>query len=178
MTDNPFINRMRSDMRKVTSLLISFILGLIMVATLVTAGILTGVLWMYIIAAWASVVLLVVFLGFYFRTYRRIMTRTGTANERLAEIKLLQERRYEQLAQRLDVLSQGTFGQSRSTAGAISSGQQPIPQFSDIEHTIARVERAERRILGMLENISLDNDTRFRTVEKFASICGDHKELK
>lgn len=160
-------------MHKVTSLLISFILGLVIVAALVTVGLLTGTLWIHILAAWLSALLLIVFLGFYFRTYRRMMTRIGTANERLAEIKLLQERRYEQLARRLDASSQGTFSQSQSMAGAVSSGQQSKPQYSDIEQMIARVERAERRILGMLENIALDNDIRFRTVENLASIYGD-----
>ena len=162
-------------MHKITSLLIFFILGLIMVAALVTVGILTGMHWPYIMALWVSVLFLIILLGFYFRTYRRTMTRIGTANERLSEIKILQERRYEQLAQRLDGLSQGTFGQSRSTAGTVSSGEQSTPKLSDLEYMLARVERAERRILGRLENIALDNDTRFRTVEKLASTCRGYK---
>lgn len=164
-------------MRKVFFLLVSFTLGLAIVASLVTAGILTGTLWLYILALWISVLLLLVFLGFYFRTYRRVMTRVGTANERLSEIKNLQERRYAQLAQRLDSLGQGAFG-SRSTGDTVSGGQQPSLKFSDLEYLIARVERAERRILGKLENLSLDNDRGLRSVEQLASNCGVHKVTK
>lgn len=164
-------------MRKATFLLIFFTLGLVVIISLVTANMLIGVMWLNIVALWLSALLLVVFLGFYLMTYQRIMTRVGITNERLNEVKLLQERRYEQLAKRLDALSQGISSQSPSTRGSVLEGRQTGPKLSELEDLNARAERAERRILGRLENIMLDNDRRFRTVEKVASNCCDHKEV-
>lgn len=155
-------------MHKVTLLLTSFILGLTMVAAFVTAGIVTGMLWLHILALWIFLLLSAIFLGFFLRVYRLVMTRLGTANQRLSEMKLLQERRYEQLAQRLDALNHNTLGHSRSPVSGISAHQDGPPKLSEIEHLIARTERAERRILGRLENIMLDNDTCLRAVKKLA----------
>lgn len=164
-------------MQKVTFLLISFTLGLLVIASLVTVGMLNGFIWLHIVALWLAVLLLILFFGCYMRTYRRIMTRVGVTNERVAEMKHLQERRYEQLAKRLDALKQDIRAEARGNLGSGSGSTQEVSKLSDLEHLIARAERAERRILGRLENIMLDNDKHFRTVEmKLASEGGNRKQ--
>lgn len=137
-------------------LLVASTLFLLGIAALVTIDVYRDDTVFYVIALWSSVLALVLSLVIVFRAYQRVITRLGTAGERLAEIKYLQERRYQQLSQRLDYtndylrLLKALIQKSGSRAS--SSSSDVSENLSELEDLNARFQRAERRILGKLED--------------------------
>lgn len=140
-------------MRKAKYLLTAVVAGGVALAAVLTAALVANEPALFVASVWIATFTLVGLTVFLLRSYQRVVTRLGTANERLAELKFLQERRYEQLAARLD----GRVGNSGSGASAQS--------LADLENLNARLERSERRILGKLENEILINDKRYRELK-------------
>src|SRR5690625_1493558 len=163
-------------MRKI-SLLIVITLGLIASAVLVTAGLLIQQVHLFLLAMWITVLLLVLCLGFFFTAYRRIMMRLGIVNERLAEVKLLQERRYEQLARRIDKWTPSSFEKSAIDNDSITECRGLTAGISELEHLNARMQRAEQRILGKLENLLLDSDRQLRVLKELAPNSTQNDQL-
>jgi|SRR5699024_5654069 len=141
-------------MRKAKYLLTAVVAGAVALAAVLTAALLTDDPAFFVASVWIATFFLGGLTVFLFRGYQRIVSRLRTANERLAELKFLQERRYEQLAGRLD-------GHGGGSGPGISARS-----LAELESLNARLERSERRILGKLENEILTNDKRYRELER------------
>lgn len=133
------------------------------VALFMTLGLLSGNSIMYAIALWMFALLTIGFVLVLMRGYQRIVNRVGTANERLTELKFLQERRYDQLRRRMDYLNDSLNVLHRNVRGLDTAlGNVPrAPQtsnaFAELDNLNARLQRSERRILGKLENEQFSN---------------------
>lgn len=145
------------------------------IASLVTLGLNSGDAIFYVAAVWFTALLSVTLVVVLLRGYQRIVSRLSTANERLAELRFLQERRYEQTRVRLDDLLDiassisATSGDIRKVAGGIT--ERPITplQPSELADLNVRLQRIERRIVGRLENEFHTNDLRNRQIERLVS---------
>lgn len=157
---------------------VSQILATVAIAVLIVFGIFSSERVFYVIALLLSLLLIINLLVFLFRGYRRVVTRIGTAGERLSELMFLQERRYEQLSSRLDRLSEdlgalrrpieGEPNNLRSTELSNSS-----LEVSELEDLNARLQRSERRILGRLEDALLARDLESKQVDALLSELKD-----
>jgi len=153
-------------------------------AVLISLGIYHAEPVLHVAALWLFVFFLVSSLLLAGRGYRRITTRIGTAGERLSELKYLQERRYEQLSGRLDRLSAlvDSLDSSDNThqANLIHSMNRAESgrNLAELEDINARVQRAERRILGRLENELFANALRDEQIDIFLSELGPESSIK
>lgn len=126
----------------------------------------------YVVSLWIGAFTLISAVFFLLRGYRRLVVRIGTANERLAEIKFLQERRYEQLRQRSDTLltySRNQKSYSITHRNAVNSIQQHDNHtllLSELEDLNARLQRTERRILGTIAAEQINDDAHQRRIEE------------
>lgn len=143
-------------MHKTKYLLTAVVAGGVALAAVLTAALLTNAPALFVASVWIATFILIGLTVFLLRSYQRVVTRLGTANERLAELKFLQERRYEQLVGRLD------SPKVNALSGSGASG----PSLDELENINARCQRAERRILGKLENELLMHDKRYRKLER------------
>lgn len=148
----------------------------IAVASLITISLLAGSTVFYIAAVWLTLIMVLTVVIALWRAYERIAGRIGTANVRLAEIKLLQESRYEQTRARLDHLLQAADSTSKLIKDASKSGEQVIEypvgksgRHDEIAELSAHFQRTERRIIGRLENEFHENDIRNRQMNILVS---------
>lgn len=124
----------------------------------ITFGILTGELMYFLVATWLTFFVVLGSLLLLIRAYQRIVSRLGTAKQRLGELHFLQERRYDQLRTRIDYLadSSRTLHKIAQDLQASLNNQHRLSlasqTFEELESLNARLQRAERRILGKLEN--------------------------
>lgn len=132
-------------------------------ALFMTLGLLSGNSILYAIAMWIFALLTIGFGLFLIRGYQRIVNRVGTANERLTEIKFLQERRYDQLRRRIDYLNDSVNVLHRNVRGldaalgSVPRAPQTSNAFVELDNLNARLQRSERRILGKLEDEQFSN---------------------
>ena len=98
------------------------------------------------------------------RGYQQILRERRVAKERIAELRFLQERRYEQVRWRLDELLNGRGGPGTGKSLNLSS---------EIEDLKSRVQLSERRILGRLENELWANDRRDRHTAELRKLTKD-----
>lgn len=161
-------------MHRATFVLSTAILCLIVGVLAATFGVVREEALYLVIAAWASALAFVVFFVFLTQAYLRIMARTGTINNRLEETKFLLNRRYEQLAERLDDLLARRTAYT-STSGVEENNERLQTGTSELQDVNARLERAERRILGRLENEALSADAQIRELERIVSSLYDKR---
>jgi|SRR5690625_140142 hypothetical protein len=108
--------------------------------------------------------LLVLIFAVVFRGYQRLLRETRVVKERIAELRFLQERRYEQVRWRLDELLNGRAGPGTGKSLNLSS---------ELEDLKSRVQLSERRILGRLENELWANDQRDRQIAELRKLNKD-----
>lgn len=154
-------------MRKDTLVIALVILGFFTAALLLTMALLTGQQSFYLLAIWATTSSLLAFCAFTHRMYRLVGNRTRQTNELLRELRLLQERRYDQLAGRLDAPKVG-FPDASNTAR-----QSMMVELSELEQMNVRLQRAERRVMGQLENEALASDRKNREWERLVTRLSD-----
>jgi hypothetical protein len=136
---------------------VSIVLGLA-ISVLLTVGLLTSQVSYFVGAIWVSLLVGLVVLAGLLAGYGRVVRRLGTANERLAELRFLLERRYEQSRQRLDTLLETSHGLTEPSDSPTSRLSSNWKGRAELENLSARVQRSERRILGRLENELLAHD--------------------
>lgn len=153
-------------MRNVKYLYPVLLLAVAAVAVTASIGIINSKPLFFIITVWLSALLVTGLFTFLMLGYQRIVARIRTSNERLAEIKFLQERRYEQLRHRLDFLADNVRLLHRNAqrphllAGDVQGSPEVSKALTEIEHLSARMQRFERRVLGKIENEQWVNDMR------------------
>lgn len=163
-------------MRKATFILGIALVGLLSGAILATVGLISNQSLYGMLAIWAFTVSFMVFFVFMTRVYHRTMTRTRTTTDLLAEMKFLQERRYEQLAKRLDNMSPLRGHRSGTSSTSEVSGNPSQVGYSELRNINERLQRAERRILGKLENEALSADEQVRELDRLiASLRNDSR---
>lgn len=140
-------------MRRIAIIL--FLACLVSAAGLTTAGLINAQPIFYVLGLWLFVLSLAIFFSLLLRMYQRIMARIHDIKQLLSEMRFLQERRYEQLARRLDTLRGGG---SDASLGSATAGA----THAEFENLSARLQRSERRILGKLEDEMLRYDERVR----------------
>lgn len=154
-------------------LLIGNSVGIVIAAMFLSIGIYSQKEIFYQAAIWALAVLAVLTLFIVVKVYHRIVHRIGTANKRLAELRFLQERRYGMLSARLDHLIAAIrelgVSQVSPDKSRLESTRIFRKQLVELEDLNARLERAERRILGKIENQIFVNDSQYKRVDRFAS---------
>lgn len=153
-------------MHKVKITIILYALCLVLAAIFATIGLVSEKSGYHVGAAWLLAFSLAILFGVLIRLYQRVVIRTNTTNELLKQIKFLQERRYSQLVARMDQRDGGVTSESVQSSKVGASGpaqtgsKLSLGEISELEEINARVQRAERRILGKLENESFDWDRR------------------
>lgn len=104
------------------------------------------------------------------RAYLRVVARLDNVSEALSELKFLQERRYGQVSGRLDYTNDylrllkkliGRSGDGRSSRSVDSSND--IARFDEL---VARIQRAERRVLGRIEDETYKNHWRSERLDQ------------
>lgn len=153
-------------MRKANLALVLLILLLVTAVVLTTVGFISSQPFIYLLAGLSVLSAMLIFCVLTFRMYQRLESRSRQTNEVLKEIKSLQEQRYEQLARRLDESKPGQPKSKMHRRGI---------ELEDLE---ARLQRAERRILGSLENNSLVADQQMRKIELLLNILQEAANLR
>lgn len=146
------------------------------IAGLVTTSLLGGGPVYSVVAVWISVLIILIIFITIGRVYKRTVGRIGTANMRLAEIKVLQERRYEQTRTRLDYLLR-VVDNTRILTNDVNKALEQVVntptgeegRHDALEQLNARFQRAERRIIGRLENEIHENDIRSQQITALVS---------
>lgn len=133
---------------------------------ILTFAIMTRETTFFVIAVWILIFLVMVSCVFLLRGYQRVVSRLRVANERLAHLQYLQERRYDQLRHRFDELTD-SFGTLHKTIQKVQKpSENPLPFpvnpqiLEELENLNARLQRAERRILGKFEDELFEMDQR------------------
>lgn len=145
-------------MRNIKYLVLTLVIAVILVALMATFGFISGDTVFFVTTVWLSALLSVGLFTFLILSYQRIAVRLRTANERLAEVKFLLERRYDQLRRRLDFLTDNVSLLHRNIQHEplLEEGSKRSLEISkvlaEVEYLNARVQRFERRILGKIEN--------------------------
>lgn len=98
------------------------------------------------------------------RGYQQLHRDTRALKERMAELRFLQERRYEQVRWRLDELL---------NVGAGPAPGKGLNLSSEVEDLKSRVQLSERRILGRLENELWANDQRDQQIAELRKLTKD-----
>lgn len=152
-------------MRNFRYVFVLIVVVLVATGLLTTLGLLGSGSVFYLTALWLVVLLAVGMLLSLGWGYQRIVIRVGTANERLIELRFLQERRYEQLRQRMDYLSDSfrvlhrNMQHLEDASDKFRAAQGRSSDIVELENINARLQRTERRILGKLENDCHGNES-------------------
>ncbi|MGO1942113.1 MAG: hypothetical protein ACTH05_08145 [Yaniella sp.] len=162
-------------MRNVKYAFLALVTAVVAAAVFLSFGFVSGNSIFYVVALWLFMLTVIGLTLFFLRGYKRVVTRIATANERLAGLKFLQERRYDQLKCRMDylndsvrVLHANILEMDNATGTAKNS-----MALAELDNLNARLQRTERRILGQLENERFANDRRNLRIQKL--IEGDER---
>lgn len=134
------------------------VIAVVLVALMATLGLTSGDTAFFVTTVWLAALLSLGFFAFLVLGYMRIVGRLRTANEGLAEVRFLLERRYDQLRRRLDYLTDYVRVLHRNIQNEPLREErtQRSPEISkvlaEVEYLTARIQRFERRTLGKLEN--------------------------
>lgn len=145
-------------MRNIKYLLPALIIAVFLVAFTATLGFISGDTVFFVTTVWLCALLSVGLFAFLILSYQQIVIRLRTANERLAEVKFLLERRYDQLRRRLDFLTDSVSLLHRNIQyePLLEEGGKRSLEISkvlaEVEYLNARMQRFERRTLGKIEN--------------------------